>query len=288
MRLDSDGIPRAWYRTTGAQYWPAYVAWYGLVHLGSYLRRGERASLDVFLKQVSWLERNAVLREDGAVVWPMEFDYPMGSVVLKAPWVSAHAQGLAISAVVRGWRVTRRIELLKLLTNAAQVFALNVEDNGVRVLVNGRVLYTEFPGGPLPGIQDGFMTSLLALYDLFVETGNAVVGEYFRQGIEGLRYALPRWDYRKKWSWYGSRAYLCPPAYHCLNRLLLQVLAGLSQEPAFADYAGYWDPDHLSVLDRAEIYTAFLVTKNLSRLRHRTWTYKLKRTEPIVCRSSCP
>jgi hypothetical protein len=30
------GIPRTWYRQTGANYWPAYIAWYGLVNLGHY------------------------------------------------------------------------------------------------------------------------------------------------------------------------------------------------------------------------------------------------------------
>jgi len=60
LRLDSNGIPQAWYRVTGAVYWPSYIAWYGLVQLGHYLRRGDEANLNAFLKQVSWLEQNAV------------------------------------------------------------------------------------------------------------------------------------------------------------------------------------------------------------------------------------
>ena len=35
LRLDPNGIPRTWYRVTGAAYWPAYIAWYGLVQLGT-------------------------------------------------------------------------------------------------------------------------------------------------------------------------------------------------------------------------------------------------------------
>ena len=89
LRLDPQGIPRAWYRTTGAVYWPGYIAWYGLVNLGHYLRRGEAEYLNIFLKQADWLEQNAVVRGDGAVVWPMNFDYPSGALTLKAPWISA-------------------------------------------------------------------------------------------------------------------------------------------------------------------------------------------------------
>lgn len=278
LRLDANGIPMAWYRVTGAVYWPPYIAWYGLVQLGHYLRRGDEANLSAFLKQVSWLEENAVWRSDGAVVWPMNFDYPNGAVLLKAPWISAYAQGLAISALVRGWRLTQRPELLELLKNSAKVFELDVDDSGVRVWLDGRTLYTEVPGGPLPGILDGFMTSLIGLYDLYVETQDAVVGRLFKDGIDGLKYALPRWDYGSKWSWYGCRAYLSPPAYHNLNCVLLDVLARLSGEPLLADYAQRWSPRQLSALDRTEIYLGFVLTKNASRLRHRTWRQKADKT----------
>jgi hypothetical protein len=278
LRLDAEGIPRAWYRTTGAVYWPSYIAWYGLVQLGHYLRRGEEKNLSIFLKQVSWLERNAVLRMDGAVVWPMNFDYPSGAVMLKAPWISAYTQGLVISALVRAWRLTKRPALLELLRNSAKVFELDVKDAGVRVPMDGYALYTEVPGGAPPGILDGFMTSLLGLYDLYVETGDPVVGRMFEEGIEGLKYALPRWDYRKKWSWYGCRAYLSPPAYHYQNCLLLEVLARVSQQPCLAEYAHRWSPTQLSALGRTEIYLGFVLTKNRSRLRHRTWRQKADKT----------
>jgi hypothetical protein len=277
LRLDLNGIPKAWYRVTGAVYWPAYIAWYGLVQLGHYLRRGDEANLSSFLKQVSWLEKNAVLRSDGAVVWPMNFDYPNGATLLRAPWISAYTQGLVISALVRAWRLTKRPELLELLKNSAKVFELDVKDLGVRVLLEGHTLYTEIPGGPLPGILDGFMTSLIGLYDLYVETEEPVVGRLFEEGIAGLKYALPRWDYRSKWSWYDC-AYLSPPAYHNLNCLLLEVLAGLSKQPGLAEYAQRWSPKRLSALDRTEIYLGFVLTKNANRLRHRTWRQKADKT----------
>jgi hypothetical protein len=164
--------------------------------------------------------------------------------------------------------------LLELLKNSAKVFELDVKDSGVRVSLDGHTLYTEIPGGPLPGILDGFMTSLIGLYDLYVETEDPVVGRLFEEGIAGLKYALPRWDYGSKWSWYGCRAYLSPPAYHNLNCLLLEVLARLSREPRLAEYAQQWSPKQLSLLDRTEIYLGFVLTKNANRLRHRTWRQK--------------
>jgi hypothetical protein len=278
LRLDPNGIPRTWYRVTGNAYWPPYIAWYGLIQLGHYLRGGDEANLNAFLKQVSWLEEHAVLRSDGAVVWPMDFDYPNGKIVLKAPWISAYSQGLVISAMVRAWRLTKRPQLLELLKNSAKVFALDVEDGGVRVSLDRHTLYTETPGGPVPGILDGFMTSLIGLHDLYSETNDPVVGRLFEEGIDGLKYALPRWDYENKWSWYGCRAYLSPPAYHNLNCLLLEVLARLSNEPLLAEYARQWNPKQLSALDQAEVYLGFVLTKNLNRWRHRTWRQRARKS----------
>ena len=278
MRMDSNGIPRAWYRQTGPAYWPAYIAWYGLVNLGHYVRSNDRAHLDIFLKQIDWLEANAVVRPDGAVVWPMNFDYLVGQLRLKSPWISAHAQGLAISALVRGWRITRRPRLLELLSGSARIFSLTVPENGIRITMDDHVLYTEVPGGRAPGILDGFMISLLGLYDLFTETGDPAVGRLLDEGLTGLKNTLPYWNYRNKWSWYHNRGYLCPPAYHCSHHLLLVILARLAKEPLFAEYASYWEPARLSALDRAEIYLAFLYTKNRCRLKHRTWSQTAKPT----------
>lgn len=274
MRLDAAGIPRAWLRVTGINYWPGFIAWYGLVQLGHYLRGKGEQHLNTFLKQLDWLEEHAVQREDGAVVWTMDFDYPENGVLLRAPWVSAHAQGFVISALVRGWRVTKRPHLLELLRRSADIFDRDVIDDGIRERVNGNTFYTEVPGGDVPGIFDGFLTSLLGLYDLYVETEDKTVGRLLRDGTKGLKELLSSWNYRDKWSWYGCREYLSPPAYHCLNRILLSIVGRVNEDRDLTHLAQQWDPANLSRMERAEIYLSFLLTKNYARLRHRTWLQK--------------
>lgn len=282
MSMDASGVPRARIRLAGTVYKPAYIAWWGLVQLGHYLRHQDEASRESFLKQVNWLESHAVVRADGAVVWANNFDILHGKTFLKSPWISAYDQGLVISALVRGYRLTRRPRLLELLRGASQIFALDVRDGGVREPLPSGALYSELPGQAVPGIQDGFMTSLLGLYDLYVETEDPVVGALFNDGIEGLRALLPAWDYRKRWSWYGCRAYLCPPAYHWLNRVLLEVLGRLASDPVLSAYAETWKPEHLSTLQRAEIFTAFLITKNACRVRNRTWSFNRTKVQALA------
>jgi len=272
MRMDATGIPKAWYRSTGAAYWPAYIAWYGIIALGKYLRTHQQSYLDVFMRQVDWIERNATVRRDGAACWPMHFDYKVGNTWLRAPWVSAHAQGLAISALVRAYRMTHRSSILDLLRRSAAIYSIDHRAGGIRVRFRNLSFYTEVPGGPWPGILDGFLTSLLGLYDLWDETGDPNVRERFDEGVTALETTISSWDYRGKWSWYGNRAYLCPPAYHCLNRLLLATVGRLANRTSLERIAGNWDPSHLRLADRIEIYSRFVWTKNLTRIRHRTWT----------------
>ena len=269
MELDPQGIPIQRSRTFGWSHNPAYIAWYGLVSLGCALRGRDPGGEDRFLAQVGWLAAHAVRRNDGAVVWPYAFDWREGRCILKAPWISAMAQGLAMSTLVRGYRVTGRRDLLDLCRAASRVFERDVENGGVRSLERGHVLYEEYPGYPLPRVLDGFLFGLLGLYDLSVETEDPGVIQLFTDGIDGLKHTLPSWDYRAKWSWYGSHGYLCPPHYHGLNRSLLQALGRVSREPVLSRYAETWDPAQLSLADKLEVFTVFVLTKNWARVRFR-------------------
>jgi hypothetical protein len=269
MTLDPDGIPQQRFRTFGPVRNPAYVAWYGLASLERSLAHGDGAGERAFLRQVEWLVAQAVRREDESVVWPYRFDWWEGRCFLKAPWICAMAQGLAISALVRGYRLTGRRELLDLSRAATRVFEKNVEEGGVRTLENGHVLFEEYPGYPLPRVLDGFLFSLLGLHDLAVESGEPRILQLFSDGIDGLVHTLPFWDYRGKWSWYGAHGYLCPPHYNRLNCALLLVLARLSGQSVLSRYGGAWDPARLSPRDRVEVFGVFALTKNLARLRLR-------------------
>jgi len=272
MKLDDDGIPVHLTRTFGPAYNPAYVAWYGLVSLDRWLQELDPAGEAVFRKQIDWLAEHAKPWTHGARVWTYDVELAEGRGLLRPPWISAMAQGLAISALVRGYRLFRTGSLLELAHAAARVFAHLIEDGGVASAEGGFRLYEEYPCYPLPRVLDGFLFSLLGLYDLWAESADPAVGELFQAGVSGLTHKLDHWDYRSKWSWYGDRVYLAPTHYHCLNTMLLGSVARLAGNPALVQRAERWDPNRLSVLSRAEIRFVFFLSKNWSRLRHRTWT----------------
>jgi heparosan-N-sulfate-glucuronate 5-epimerase len=267
LDLDPHGVPLKHYRLLGPHYNPLFVAWWGLHHLELAVRQRDDCHLDIFRTQLDWLSANAVTRDDGAVVWPCYFDWQEGRARLGAPWISAMYQGIVISVLVRGFRLTRSATLLKLAIAGTRVFSLDVGAGGVRSREAGRILYEEYPAFPLPRILDGFLFSLLGLYDLYVQTGDAAVGQLFTDGLEGLNYHLAWWDYRGKWSWYGSHGYLCPPHYHALNRALLTILHQLTGQRVLREVAEAWAPDNLSRRDRAEVLLMFIITKNRARIR---------------------
>ena len=255
LEFDRNGIAMKHYRVQGSQYNPLFIAWWGLVNLERYLKTADGECLKKFLLQVEWLKSNAVTRDDGAVVWPCYFDWQEGQCRLKAPWISAMYQGMVISALVRGFRLTGEAHLLELCQRAVRVFETTIQAGGVRTIEGGSVLYEEYPAYPLPRVLDGFLVSLLGLYDLYNQTQDKRVCDLFSQGIEGLTATLKFWNYRNKWSWYGSHGYLCPPPYHKFNCVLLRVLEKLTGEKIFRHYAEQWDIKNLFWKDKPKFFS---------------------------------
>jgi len=265
--LDAHGVPLKRYRLLGCHYNPLFVAWWGLYHLERAAREHADRHRDVFLAQLDWLRTNALTRDDGAVVWPCYFDWQEGNARLTAPWISGMYQGVVMSALVRGFRLTGDEKLLELACAGSRVFSRDIGAGGVRSREAGFTLYEEYPAAPLPRVLDGFLFALLGLYDLYAQTGDDGVRRLFTDGVDGLVHHLGWWSYRGKWSWYGSHGYLCPPHYHALNRALLAILHRLTGRPALRDVAEAWRPERLSLRDRIELFVVYTITKNWARVR---------------------
>ena len=267
LDFDQHEVPRKDYRAQGPQYNPLFIAWWGLSNLQKHLKSHDKEYLRKFLVQITWLKANAVHRDDGSVVWPCYFDWQEGLCKLTSPWISAMYQGVVISTLVRGFRINGDRELLDLSKRAATVFLHDIEKGGVRTSEGGGVLYEEYPAYPLPRVLDGFLFSLLGLYDLVVQTGSSDIRRLFDEGIDGLKGALESWNYRNKWSWYGSHGYLCPPHYHKLNTILLSILGRLTGDATLQRFAALWDTKQRTFADKVEIFLMFAFTKNRARLR---------------------
>jgi hypothetical protein len=269
MAVSEDGVPVSSVGGSEGAHNPAYVCWYGLMRLHGWLSESDEHGRESFERQVRWLRERGRAWAGGALAWPYDFDWREGACVLRAPWISGMAQGLAISVLVRAHRMSGDTRLLEMARDAARVFEIAVEDGGVRTQERGHPLYEEYPGRPLPRILDGFGFALLGLYDLWVEGHEAAVRELFLQGVQGLEANLGFWDYRGRWSRYGIHRHLCPPHYHVLNTVMLRILGRLAERPRLQEVAAGWGRRDRPTSERLEIYVQFLLTKNRTRLRQR-------------------
>jgi hypothetical protein len=251
IRFDENSILMFDYGgSVGIKYNPAYIGWWALINLKKYLIASEKMSLDNFRSQVAWFLKNQKEGKGKSATWTYDFDWYEGGTFLKAPWISAMSQGLAISCLIRAYRLEGDDKFLELAHKASKVFELKIEDGGVRTVDKGKVFYEEYPAHPIVRILDGFIFGLLGLYDLYEETKDQHVKKLFDEGIEGLRSHMEAWNYRYVWSWYGNHGILSPPEYNKLNAVFMGVLYMLTHYPSFKLLWKAWDNEQKNVFGK--------------------------------------
>lgn len=259
VQLSDAGVPRYYYPRLGWRDNPAYVAWWGLMSLNRYLASGGQRHWEAFQTQAEWLRSQWRPWAGGAKVWAYDFDWREGRAYLKAPWVSAMAQGLALSALARAYSLAGGGELLALAQDAARVFEIDAAAGGVRVVEDGDVYYEEYPTPPYPRILDGFAFALLGLYDLYKVGGDPKIERLFWAGAQTLAERIGQWDFAGCWSWYGTHGILCSAEYNKLNAGLLLALAQLTGDQRLRATGEAWLPCNLSPMQKALVALSSII-----------------------------
>lgn len=193
VQFDETGIP--FIKVDGKkQYSPITIGIYGLEFISKYYKTKQQGLKETFLNICSYLLKEQ--QADGS--WPVNFDYHYEvkeSGMCKAPWVSALAQGFAISCLVRAHHLTQNTSYLISATKAVAPFYKDIEDGGVRrTLFNQFVFYEEYPTEKPTHILNSFMFSLLGLYDLYATTKDREVLQLYKQGVHTLVHTVSMYD----------------------------------------------------------------------------------------------
>jgi hypothetical protein len=175
------------------------------------------------------------------------------------------SQGLAISCLIRAYRLEGQDQFLATAYRASKVFELEIEYGGVRTVENGVVFYEEYPAFPPVRILDGFVFGLLGLYDLYEEIGDDHIKGLFDEGMEGVKSHLKKWNYRNIWSWYGRHGFLSPPEYNKLNAVLMGVLFGITRDPTFETFWKAWDNEKKDCFRKMKTFSLLLFRHISSR-----------------------
>ena len=113
-------------------------------------------------------------------------------------------QGHAMSVLSRAFRESRDEKYLRAAVRALKLFTIPTSQGGVvtSFMETSHVWYEEYPTKPSSFILNGFMYSLLGLYDLFATLPNEsqyaadlqLSKKLFDDGIVSLRAILPFFD----------------------------------------------------------------------------------------------
>jgi len=122
--------------------------------------------------------------------------YP-GAKEIQAGWYGAMCQGQAISVLVRAYLETKDDRFLTAAEAGVKVFNISSSEGGVRaVFLDKYEWYEEYPTNPPTFILNGFMYSLLGLYDLKSVSVKlkAEVRRLYQSGLRSLEAMLPLYD----------------------------------------------------------------------------------------------
>ena len=151
----------------------------------------------MFFHGADWFLNN----QDSSGGWPSQVvfnkdrkKYPMAGE-LRPGWYGAMCQGQAISVLVRAAQLSGDTKYLQAALQAVKVFSVPSDQGGVKaVFLDKYPWYEEYPTNPPTFILNGFMYSLLGLYDLKSVSSSRQVSALFNTGIESLAAMLPLYD----------------------------------------------------------------------------------------------
>ncbi|ULU00627.1 hypothetical protein L3Y34_001226 [Caenorhabditis briggsae] len=208
-----------------------------------------------FRSSADWLVENQDKKGGWAV--PVERSIADRKLVLPPGWHSAMAQGHGISVLTRAYNQFNDKKYLSSAINALELFKTNSSEGGVRAEFFGYIWYEEYPTTPGSFVLNGFLYSLIGLYDLSkldvsgiyddsAKTKVKEAQEMYSVGIRSLKQLLPLYDtgsgtiYDLRHVALGTAPNLARWDYHAVHVYLLKWIAGLEKDEFLNKTADRW------------------------------------------------
>jgi hypothetical protein len=197
----------------------------------------------------------------GGLTWEYYFHFDGGS----PPWTSAMSQGTALEALTRAYEAFNDVSYLNVARRAMPIFS-HGPPLGVTVGTprGKRYLLYSFAGGPGEAVLNGFLQTLIGLFDYGHASGNAQALALFAAGDREARYEVPHYD-TGAWSLYqpGQESTL---DYHELVTGFLQQLCERVQAAVYCQTADRFETD-LTTAPALRLLTGRLPAKKAAALR---------------------
>ncbi|XP_052715629.1 D-glucuronyl C5-epimerase B-like isoform X1 [Crassostrea angulata] len=206
------------------------------------------AHMDLFFDAANYLVRH----QNSIGGWPVMVPRKLIPEVMEldSGWYSAMGQGQAISLLVRAYVVSKDVKYIDAAGKALSVFDIPSYQGGITSkYLNTYEWYEEYPTSPSSFVLNGFMYSLIGLYDLR-ETATGKIrekaSELFNRGMRTLKAMLLLFD-SGTGTFYDLRhitAGLAPNRarwdYHKVHINQVQLLSEVDSDPLFTSTAERW------------------------------------------------
>lgn len=248
FRFDDDGIPQVRY----GQNWydnPVTLAQHGL-HLHGLMLQG-KVNQDAVTRIV---DRLLLLQDEvGAFRYPFHWKYYLAEQPFEPGWVSAMAQGQALSLLARVADFAPSHQSCEHAGEAALSFLLTpIEQGGVMTTLGdfhppwgNHVYFEEFICHPNSYTLNGYMFALLGLYDWAEQMQSGTARQHFAAGLSSLKLLLPYYDvggisaYDLGFITHGATPHISP-TYHGIHIYLLHALYTITGDQTLKLFANIW------------------------------------------------
>ncbi len=136
----------------------------------------------------------------GGIAWEYMFQFDGGS----PPWTSGLSQGTALQVLARAWSKTHEPQYLTAAQQALGIFKTGPQ-TGVRVKTAAGAHYLEYTYAPSERILNGFIQSLVGLYEYTKLTGDPLGQQLFEAGDAEAREEVPHYN-TGAWSMYDQHS----------------------------------------------------------------------------------
>ncbi|MDZ7268256.1 MAG: D-glucuronyl C5-epimerase family protein [candidate division KSB1 bacterium] len=228
----------------GPQYTPVTLAFFGLGHFARWQQEGAGDSERCFRRAAEWLVAHQVNARGTGGVWLHHFPMPHLPPLIEympGAWISAMAQGLGASLLLRAFAASAREEYLRAAHASLLPCKFAIAEGGVAwELPGGRLFLEEFPAAPPLHVLNGALFALIGLAEFLHCGSEAELKTVYSRALSGLLALLPEFD-----RGYGSlydlrRRQIANNEYHDLHVNLLLALGELTQLPELLATGRRW------------------------------------------------
>lgn len=243
--VDSNGVPL--YARNGKTYYhPVVMAQRALDLLDGYRRTHDARYLAKARIVADAIVAHSIVAR-GARYPRYDYDFPLHGypdAVMKAPWYSGMANGMAMSVFSR----LHAIEGKQSDLDIARSYFVGFRPHGrikpwISQVEDGYFWIQEFPATEPDHTLNGFVFALFGLYDYYEETHDPEVERYLLGGLTTVLHYLPQYRNPGHVSYYCLAHHVQSRKYHDIHVAQLTVVARMTESPVFARWARLFDAD---------------------------------------------